>query len=287
MRSWFTLFAAIALVSCGEHAEMPAPAPSVTITPAKRTEKPVFDHRLAEHAKVACESCHARSLDNPTGVEPQRPPHTACSDCHSSENYLNASTTEPLCATCHPARQILDASLKTQVLPFPNQLHQFGVRAFSHRDHMDDAKMSPAPAGYGCAFCHASGASLAAKTFPAHAECYSCHVHQAGQKFGRCQDCHAPTGESLVFAHDEGTATRDYNFLHSGHTKHKDGTAIACATCHNLTAEAPKVSDLARLEPTRGEQHKSACWGTCHIQKEETRCGKCHVRGVPLAVKTS
>jgi hypothetical protein len=152
---------------------------------------------------------------------------------------------------------------------------------------MDDAKMAPAPADYGCAFCHTSAAGLAAKTFPAHAECYSCHIHEAGQKFGRCQDCHAPTGESLVFVHDEGTATRDYNFLHSGHTKHKDGTAIACATCHNLTPESPKVSDIARLEPTRGEQHKSSCWGTCHIQKEETRCGKCHVRGVPLPVKTS
>jgi hypothetical protein len=172
------------------------------------------------------------------------------------------------------------------VLPFPDQLHQFGVRGFSHRAHMDHAKMAPAPADYGCAFCHTGGARVATKTFPGHAECYGCHIHQAGQKFGRCQDCHAPTAESLLFARDAGTAGRNYNFLHSGHTKYKDGSPIACSTCHDLTAEAPKVSDIARLEPARGQHHKSSCWGTCHIQKDETRCGKCHVRGVPLPVKT-
>jgi hypothetical protein len=266
------LVAALALLSCGSHSEPPvAAAASAAPRPAKRTQNAVFDHGQPEHAKVACESCHARSLNDAAAVDPQRPPHAACSGCHSSENYLNVSTAEPLCATCHPAKEILDASQKTRVLPFPTQLHQFGVGAFSHRAHT----------GYDCGTCHTGGAGVAAKSFPAHPECYSCHVHQAGQKFGRCQDCHAGANESLVFNHAAG-AGRDYNFRHSGHTKRKDGAAIACATCHVLTPEAPKVSDIAMQEPARGQKHQSTCWGACHVQKEETRCGKCHVRGVPL-----
>ncbi len=287
-RACFSFADSILLISCGRHTEQPAAStPSARPAPARRTQTAQFDHRQPEHSKAACESCHSRSLDNPAGAEPQRPPHTACSDCHSTEHYLDASTAEPLCATCHPARQILDVSLKTRVLPFAKQLHQFGASAFSHRHHMDEAAMSPHPEGYGCEFCHTGRAGPAPKTLPAHAECYSCHVHQAGQKFGRCQDCHVPAGESLVFIHGEGTAGRDYNFRHTGHTKRKDGSAIPCSACHglkpgSLTAAAPKVSDIARPEPARGQQHRSGCWGTCHIQKEETRCGKCHARGVPL-----
>jgi hypothetical protein len=270
--------AAMALLSCG-HTEPPViSAASATSKSAKRTQNAVFDHGQPEHAKAACESCHARSLDY-ASVEPERPSHAACSGCHSGENYLNVSTAEPLCATCHPAKEILDASRKTRVLPFPALLHQFGVGAFSHRAHTDSD----------CGFCHAGGAGVAAKSFPAHAECYSCHVHQAGQKFGRCEDCHAATNESLVFSHAEGAAGRDYNFHHSGHTKRKDGAALTCGTCHALTAEAPqhqaiKVSDIAMREPARGQKHQSTCWGTCHIQREETRCTKCHVRGLPLPV---
>jgi hypothetical protein len=277
------LAATLALLSCGGHTEPQlASAPPATPKPAKRTQNALFDHGQPEHAKVSCESCHARSLDDvadvePHSAEPQRPSHAACSGCHSSENYLNVSTSEPLCATCHPANEILDASRKTRVLPFPAQLHQFGVSAFSHRAHT----------GSDCGFCHAGGAGVAAKSFPAHAECYSCHAHQAGQKFGRCQDCHAATSESLVFSHAAGAAGRDYNFHHSGHTKRRDGAPIACGTCHPPKAEAPKhegseLSDIALQEPARGQKHQSTCWGTCHIQKEEIRCAKCHVRGVPL-----
>jgi len=266
-------------MSCGGHTEPPViSAASATPRPAKRTQTASFDHGQPEHAKATCESCHARSLDD-VAVEPQRPSHAACSGCHSSENYLNVSTAEPLCATCHPAKEILDASRKTRVLPFPAQLHQFGVGAFSHRVHT----------GSDCGFCHVGGIGVAAKSFPAHAECYSCHEHQAGQKFGSCQDCHAPSSESIVFSHAAGAAGRDYNFHHSGHTKRKDGAAIACGACHALTAEAPqhqaaKLSDIAMQEPARGQKHQSTCWGTCHIQSEETRCGKCHVRGLPLPV---
>jgi hypothetical protein len=266
------LAAALALLSCGRPAEPPAlPAKVAAPSPAKRTQTASFDHHQAEHAKAACESCHMRSLDD-VAVQPQRPSHAACSGCHSSENYLNVSTAEPLCATCHPANEILDASRKTRVLPFPAQLHQFGVGAFSHRAHT----------GSDCGFCHAGGAGVAAKSFPAHAECYSCHEHQAGEKFGRCQDCHSATSESLVFSHAAGAAGRDYNFHHSGHMKRRGGAAIACGTCHVPKPEAAKISDIALQEPARGQKHQSTCWGTCHIQREETRCAKCHVRGVPL-----
>jgi hypothetical protein len=281
------LTVALALLSCGHQAGKPAPDPSqppAAIT-APRTSASAFDHTDAVHATIDCESCHARDSANPSAVEPNRPPHTACSTCHSSENYLDASSSEPICAVCHPAKQILDASLKTRLSPFPARLNQFGVGAFSHRTHTDDTKMSPHPDDYSCAFCHAARAGLAPKGFPAHAECYSCHVHQASQKFGRCQDCHAPTAESLVFSHAEGTATRDYNFQHSGHTRRKDGSAIPCAACHTPNPEKPRVSDIALMQPQRGKMHTSTCWGTCHIQSEENRCGKCHVRGIPLPVR--
>lgn len=276
--------AALALVCCARRVEQPASGSQAAIMPAKQTQNAVFDHRQPDHAKVACVSCHARSLDNPAAAGPQFPPHSACMDCHSRENYLTASPSAPLCATCHPASQTLDASLKTRLLPFPKELHQFSVAAFSHRDHGDEAKMSPSPSAYGCAFCHTGGAGLVAKAFPAHAECYACHIHQAGGKLARCQDCHAPVGESLAFTHGEGVAGRDYNFLHSGHEKRKDGSAIPCSACHGLTAEKARVSDISRMEPVRGELHRSSCWGTCHIQKEETSCGRCHVRGVPRVV---
>jgi hypothetical protein len=282
----------LALASCSRQTESPAssspPASSSSpppVMPAKRTHSAVFDHTQPEHSKMTCESCHARSLSNPSRVEPERSPHTACSGCHSSENYLDTSTSEPLCATCHPANQILDVSRTTRVLPFPERLNQFGVRAFSHRDHMDEAKMSPHPASYGCEYCHAGVVGAAPKRFPAHNECYGCHIHQAGQKFGRCEDCHAAAKQSIAFSHAPGAADRDYNFRHSGHTKRKDGSPIPCATCHGLKTETQKLSDIARIEPTRGLHHTSSCWGTCHMQKEETRCEKCHVAGVPIVAK--
>jgi hypothetical protein len=286
--SRFGLLGAALLLSCGQPPERQQPKPSAApaaFVMARPVQTSVFDHRQPDHVKVACVSCHARNSADPAGVEPLRPGHAACSSCHSKENYLNASTSDPLCATCHPARGILDASLKTLLRPFPKQLRQFGVAAFSHNAHMDAGKMSPEPHDYGCAFCHSGGAGLTAKGFPAHAQCYSCHVHQADGRFGRCQDCHAPPGDSLVFDSGTGRATRDYNFRHDGHTKYRNGSAIPCAVCHGSMPELAKVSDIARMEPTRGERHMSSCWGTCHIQKEETRCGKCHVNGVPIPVK--
>lgn len=227
-----------------------------------------------------------RALDAPAEVEPHVPTHTACSDCHSREDYLDASRSEPLCATCHP-NAILDVALKTQVLPFPKRLNQFGIVAFLHRTHMDPQKMTEHPDRYGCEFCHSGGSGVTAKNFPGHAQCYSCHIHQAGQRLGRCQDCHALTAASLSFLTTEGVSARDYHFLHSGHTKNKDGTAIPCATCHGFVAAVPKGSDIARLEPARGLRHTSMCWGSCHKQKEETNCQKCHVSGVPVRLRTS
>jgi hypothetical protein len=262
-------------------------APPATTTPAKPTHSSVFDHKQADHAKMACQTCHTRSGQDPAAVEPRRPGHAACWNCHSTENYLDTSASEPLCVGCHPANHVLDAFDKTQVLAFPRELKQFGVSAFSHRVHMDDAKMTSHPEGYGCQSCHTGGLGTTAKNFPAHPECYSCHEHQAGQKFGRCQDCHALIENSLAFSHVEGAAARDYHFLHSGHTKRKDETPIACAACHELRPELKKVSDIARMEPMRGEHHTSSCWGVCHTQKAETRCGKCHVQGVPLPAGAS
>jgi len=282
------LVAVAALSSCRQPVEktMAASSAPAQVLQAKRVHTNAFDHTRSEHAKISCESCHARGgIENVSAIEPRFPPHTACSPCHSSENYLDPATTEPLCATCHPAGQILDASLNTRLSPFPAKLNQFGVSAFSHRMHMDDAKMSPHPNPYACEFCHTGGAGFAAKSFPAHAECYSCHIHQATQKLGRCQDCHALSGESLAFSHTGGAAAADYNFQHSGHTKRKDGTAIACTSCHGLSPGKARVSDISLVEPVRGQRHSSTCWGTCHIQKEETRCGKCHIRGVPLPVR--
>jgi len=287
-RSFGVILPCLLTAACARQTETAngrnSPAPFAAV---KRTRSAVFDHTQRDHAKIVCEQCHARQLAAATKVEPTLPPHTACSDCHSTENYLDVSKTEPLCATCHPANQILDAAQHTRVVPFPSRLDQFGVAAFSHRDHMDQTKMADHPLGYGCEFCHGGGTVNGPKTFPAHVECYSCHIHQAGQRLGKCRDCHAPNPESLVFSHAGGIAVKDFNFLHSGHVKRKDGSSIPCSECHGLIAAGPKASDVLRIEPARGLHHTSKCWGACHKQKEETRCQKCHVRGVPIPARAS
>ena len=291
MRTWrfcFLFAAALTVSSCARRTEhQTASVVPANPNPAKRTQNAVFDHFSSGHARVACEDCHTRSLNDPVSTEPRRPMHSACSNCHSAENYLTASTSEPLCVTCHPAGGTLDAKLRTQVLPFPKQLRQFGANAaFSHRTHTDEAKMAAHKANYGCGFCHTRGDDLAPQTLPSHAECYSCHIHEAGQKFGRCENCHAPANQSISFNRGQGAAGKDYNFQHATHEKRKDGSLIACNTCHPLTASPPRMSDIALPVPARGQQHQSTCWGTCHIQKDETRCGKCHVQGLPAAVRT-
>lgn len=261
------------LASCGRRGAPPQAvdaAPALPAAQAKPAQTHAFDHNQADHAKLNCESCHKRRA----GVEvtPRLPYHDACVQCHAKESYLDIGNPPALCHTCHSPDGVLDGTQKARLIAFPNTLRQFGLKKFSHGLHLDAAKM-PRGERIDCVSCHRETAAEPV-AFPSHPECYRCHAHQGGEKLGRCEDCHVRTDAAMAFSHEPAAATRDYNFTHKTHRKRKDGSAIACQECHG-------ESDIARVAVRRGLKHESSCWGTCHIQKEEPVCGKCHKTGAP------
>jgi hypothetical protein len=270
------IFVSAALTACnrrGNATEQPlADKTPSNIVIAKAATRESFDHAQPDHARTPCQSCHQRK--DAEGLSPGRPYHDACIQCHAKEDYLNPAQSAPFCKSCHPSEGILDAASATHVKVFPAALRQFGVAPFSHGVHRDRS----------CQSCHGDVDTEPAAV-PAHKECYSCHVHSPGQKLGRCEDCHSHSDASMQFMREPGAAARDDNFRHAAHRKKKDGSLITCGECHQIIpAElASMKSDISLIAVRPGEKHKSQCWGTCHVQKEEPVCGKCHVQGAPRA----
>jgi len=258
-------------------AESPAPDQSGSgvagVSDAALLDRSIqFDHNRAEHKKQDCTLCHQRADNDP---QPKLPGHAACIDCHGREYTAESSR---LCEVCHKVP--LEATPKP--ISFPSKLTQFGLKSFSHADHLNQAKMPAGTAAPKCDSCHQFDAARLVARFPGHPECYNCHAHQAGEKLSGCEVCHTTQSVALKFTEGAASATTVYNFKHGAHFK-AASIGMNCDKCHRLLSVGSGVvqSDIQRMGTPLGERHTSACW-SCHVQAREPVCTKCHVRGTPL-----
>ncbi|HXG64744.1 MAG TPA: cytochrome c3 family protein, partial [Blastocatellia bacterium] len=277
----------------------PSPPPefikkAVFVQPGKKS---IFDHNISGHKEINCITCHNRTLPDPVtkapqdpkDPEPKFPGHAACDDCHDKENYgqsgLGTLDKNPFCATCHSGEIVgvtPDQRPRPALINFTDKQSEFGLRGgtkgFLHKTHMDPQKMSGQEQPARCDVCHKFDSRGAQSSFPGHAECYSCHIHQAGQKFGACDVCHTEAKQAVKYSPGMGTALRLYNFRHSSsHLK-----AATCDRCHKLLDPGDEARlDVTQISTGRGQRHTSACW-SCHKQARETACFKCHTGSLPF-----
>lgn len=245
-----------------------------------------FDHTRSEH-KLECSYCHLRPNNDPNPVLPY---HAACIDCHVSDF---TSSTSRLCAVCHQ----MPLASKVLALSFPDQLTQLGLKGFSHRDHMDTQKMPKETAVPTCRSCHKFDPKELVAGFPSHPECYKCHTHEAGQKLGICETCHALNAEAFKYERGLGAPYNNYKFTHASHLNLKQAAIqYKCEKCHEIKEVLPGTiqADISKIKTIlEGNFHTSDCWN-CHDKKtgiaQETRaekvqkefsCCKCHVLKPP------
>ena len=268
------------------------------------TKTSTFDHNREEHrvgpdAKIKdCAACHKRDQQTPSDVMVKQPGkdtwtpyHDSCDVCHNKENFRQTSAdvlkTNPLCAGCHKAEGgqiVLNTSggLKGVLIDYPKRQFEFGLKGgekgFSHKDHMDPQKMAGEGQEVKCDTCHKFDSRGAQSSFPKHADCFSCHSHQAAQKFGECGVCHTEVARAVKYSPGIGSALNLYNFRHSSsHLK-----AGSCDRCHQMQDPVNETSvDIKQINTARGQRHTSSCW-SCHKQARETVCTKCHVGSLPF-----
>lgn len=232
--------------------------------------KSPFDHVRPEHQTKTkdCGFCHQRA-DN--SVTPVFPGHNACIECHAKDFTNPASQ---MCVVCHTSP--VDA--QGTRISFPAKMSEFGLKGFSHKDHMDPKKMEGQNVSANCSTCHQFPDGVRS-TFPGHQQCYSCHAHQPQQKLGECGVCHADTKASLKFTKGSLPALSLYNFKHASHTR-----AASCDRCHkSIDVPEPQArADIVEISTARGQRHSSACW-SCHNQKREFTCTKCHRGSIPFS----
>src|SRR5215813_3885367 len=238
--------------------------PAEFIAPLLQKESK-FDHNRREHKSPLCNQCHSREERDPVNPIPKRPYHDACAKCHARENFLEASSNSLLCVSCHGKGTIMSAQESATLTDFPKALNQFGLKRFSHQTHLDPSKMASETPSPKCDVCHRFDDRMIAASFPRHQECYSCHVHSAGQKLSDCDACHAGAALAMKFDKGLGDATRQYNFKHGAHLR-QASIRSNCVVCHNITerpsgqSNGAARSDVARGAVSRGQRHQSACW---------------------------
>lgn len=259
-----------------ETSPSPTPSPGSDIigaAQAKLLDQTLkFDHNRAEHKKQDCTLCHVRTDNKP---EPTFPKHPACYGCHQND-FLNVNN--KFCVVCH----VTPLNSKNELVAFPATLGQFGVKSFSHKNHLDASKMPAGTPVPKCSTCHTFDSQFLQATFPAHPQCYSCHSHQVGEKLSACQTCHADRAQAMTIRKGTGPAYALYNFTHGGHFR-QASIDQNCDKCHHLaaTAGSGNLPDIGQINTARGQRHTSACW-SCHVQAHEPVCTKCHVHGTPL-----
>lgn len=272
---------AINLVSCKDSPPpantslppRPAPSPETSrqsVTPVESAvieRRLQFNHETQEH-KLNCSFCHQRVDSEPT---PRFPGHAACGECHQKDF---TSTTSQMCIVCHKAP--LEAEVR--LIDFPGRMVEFGLKGFSHKQHLNLPELPAGARPLACSDCHRFDRGGIDPGFPRHPECYNCHTHEAGQQLGECGTCHATAAVAMKYDRGVGTPFTLYNFKHGTHIKH-----ARCERCHRTT-EAPAKSarpDILQINTSRGQKHSSGCW-SCHVKARESVCTKCHRGPLPF-----
>jgi len=227
-----------------------------------------FSHSTAQHAALACDSCHRRADNSP---RPSLPGHKACFECHQPE-FMAADGR--FCAGCHTDLSTGDPPLKS----FP-ALRSFNAR-FDHASHAQGAGRPE----QGCASCHLPARRGVALSIPAgasaHENCYNCHTPRAraeGRDISSCATCHALGGYART-----PTGARAYSVSFS-HATHGPRQNLRCDECHTVRAGAGQGRQVASPQPTQhfGSARARSCM-TCHDNRRAfggddfADCKRCH-----------
>ena len=229
--------------------------------------KTKFDH--AKHNQVKCDQCHIRKAD---ATIPIMPGHPACISCHIKEF---TSTQFLVCSNCHEGI----TAVQPPVVAFPER-QSFGVE-FSHRTH---ATYQAGEKRADCSSCHVVAG--ARTSFPAHRECYVCHMSpdqvRPGEKVGgaSCGECHTTTGDKKPPS--QMSKAYNYRFTHQVHAQRE---GIACTECHKVLGESAVQVGVPQLKEHRGGNFGSC--GGCHNGKRafggelvNNACIRCHGRNM-------
>ncbi|HEX4423652.1 MAG TPA: cytochrome c3 family protein [Kofleriaceae bacterium] len=238
-----------------------------------------FDHRItgfpleADHARLACDRCHAAAGGAQRWVGLQ----TTCQSCHADRVHHGALGSD--CARCHRA------SGWTPTL-------------YTAKDHQ--TSLAGGHAKLQCADCHRAGAHL---TGPE--PCVSCHAQPHGGTQAPCETCHhVTTWKQVTFGGHRFTPAQLPG-------KHQTATCLAChpafqfsrtaldcASCHDKvrpheplgaceachSALAWKLVRFDHDRPGVGfaltGQHQRVDCTSCHKQGKFNRagrtCAQCH-----------
>ena len=293
--------AAVVIFACSKPEQPAAPGPSsrpqVPTSPSSSagpspSSKPqpvadvsgrdlgTFDHTSPKHKGLPCKTCHERKTND---LKPRLPEHPACIQCHS-DIFPNEKFTQrqQFCQLCHTWPIGPGA---VTAIDFPNQMKQFGIKEFSHRDHLDRSKMPSSHPELTCDSCHRLAGGTIQVGFPGHAECYTCHTPEDQKAGGDCGVCHGGKEQAIPFRTRTRLAFLKFGFQHSSHLKQRQ-IAGDCTKCHQSVSPVGLVDtagDISGISPRFGMRHSSRCW-TCHVQEKEPTCTKCHREGPPLSI---
>jgi len=237
------------------------PPPALAI-PASLKLFEKFSHKIKEHEKFECASCHrreGRSLDMEFAG------HDSCVGCHLSQ-WTDPEMMEKgkiFCGICHTAAP-------PDMLEFPKKFKEGFNMKFDHGDH-DSGAGRP---GDGCASCHrpAGPGKTIPSGFQAHNNCYGCHT--AESKIGSCSVCHA-------LAPYNRTLPSEYNFRYI--FRHGDHNSASCNECHKVSNGAPQGRQVSSIAI---KQHfSSGNCAQCHNGRRAfsgndptnvASCSRCH-----------
>ena len=259
---WAGLFLATLILSLSI-----AMGDAVAASSKVRNNRANFDHNRTGfllqgvHARVSCETCHARGVFKGTPKD--------CSGCHTEGSRVGASSkpsqhipTNEKCETCHKSSSWTSA-----------KMNHASITPGSCSNCHNNSKMPGKPAQHiktsaSCDTCHSPHGWLPAKGFN-HVDnnvtgnCASCHN---GVKALGKPASHIPTTAACETCHNNNNFNnfKGIKFNHAGVT-------AGCATCHNGTTALGKSNSHI--------QTAAAC-ETCHSSTTSFKGGKMDHTGI-------
>ncbi|HEY0192890.1 MAG TPA: hypothetical protein VGC42_17360 [Kofleriaceae bacterium] len=225
-----------------------------------------FDHRLtgfaldADHARLACERCHAASGSSRRWVGLSK----TCQSCHADRAHHGTLGSD--CARCHRA-----AGWTPTI-----------YTAKYHR-----TPLTGGHAALACNDCHRAGAHLAGP-----APCAICHAQPHGGTQAACETCHRVAGWTQpVFAGHTFTPQQ----LPGKHQAAKclachpafrfSRTPLDCAGCHDAARPHEPLGACEAChtplawKPVRFDHGQAAVGFALTGRHQQVACSKCHARG--------
>ena len=239
---------------------------------------PGFDHAktpyplLGKHARVACEKCHPRTVDQVehVGLQPKLPSylrfkpvqHGSCADCHKDPHQGRFGES---CARCHT-----EADWKTVRAAGGES------RAFHDRTRY---RLEGAHALVKCQACHGPfpGTPAQFRGLPFGA-CTDCHAdaHAGQMRRARADGNHCDRCHTVATFEVSGFSLEDHQ--HTRYPLEGAHRAVACPACHRSD---PRVADrfpaAARAELHRRGRPVRLSLAVYAFSGDLSRCDTCHL----------